>query len=462
MKPTYFFSLACVLLFLMALMFVLRELQVEHRVGREYVRHDFRHKKGFENFCVNSSPAGGHGKIVVFHIAEFQTELLPFFDPANLIQHCKRRSSFDAGLNVMGMNLQSSKFVNVENFPFLSYYQWCWNQRVQSSRHLYSYQWTSFHNQRFLNNRHDGSVDLKAVMQATMDPLFRPQTLLPSAMVAYHDLLILSHRCSAKAIPYMVHFMTRRVLTCAFGSLRISYIPWKDARKYVQPKECVMHTPSSANESKTEWIFSPTCNLKHMIRFAGFTLHQGQSAVIPPFMVYQLEHILPSSKREKFEQCCIVLQADYVTANNRFANWVHFTSWNDPSSGEPAGAENEENEENEEHPTHRRRVSTTVLRDEVQLQNNVWEAQFSPDATFMKPEVNVPLKEDLDEKEWMSDIVYVNQSPVNDAPANVFSMAVPLDQFYRTEMEEAALKERFDEHAKDFPQTSSFSAIVDI
>lgn len=437
---------------------LLSEFRAENKVERDYIRHDFKEKKAFERF-IDRQP----GKVVLFQIQYFQQQVLPYFDPANLIKQCKRRSQYDGGITAIGMNNKSGRFVIVENFPFLSFYQWCWNQRVQSSRHLYSHQWMSFQNQRFLQSSQDGSsVNLKALLKGSMDPLFSPQTLTPSALVAYHDIMMFSHRASSKSLPYFMHFMTRRVLTCAFGSMRLSFLPWIEARRYIDPHNCVLQTKST----KPEWIFSPRCNVKNLVRFAGFTVYQGQSVVIPPYMVYQIEHMLPSSKREKFEQCCVILQADYQVGCNRLKNWISFRPLETPNDGNVDDDDRHQSQHRQEEVLSSK---TSFMKDEIELQNEAWGAHAKPGATFMKPEMNPPLKEETETQdlttsgsEWLSDIVHVNQTPVNDVPRNLFSMAVSEDDFYRDEIEQQALTEQFEQHAKDFPERTSVSVVVDI
>lgn len=439
----FLFAITCFLFY-----FLLAEYRIEKSIDKEYIRFDFKQKKAFESIC-SKRPC----KVILFHIPEFEQELLPFFDPANLIKLCKRRSQFDSGLHVMGMNIRTGKLVAVDNFPFLSFYQWSWNQRVQTSRHLYSHHWISFHNHQFLGDSHDGSIELRAVMQATMDPIFMPQTLSPSTLLSEHDMIIVSHRASSKTIPYFMHFKSRRVLTCAFGSMRLSFLPWVDARRYVTPENCVLKYNSG--KASSEWMLSPKCNLKQLVRFGGFTVHQGQSVVIPPFMVYHVEHILPGNKREKFEQCCIVLQADYQTCSNRIKNWISF----------------------KEHKNHEVNINEEVssLSDENELQNEDYKAHARPNATFMKPEMNTPMKEERklmeetekeDEEEsvpeWMADIVNVkNVSNLSDIPSNLFDRAIYKPSENISVTNESTLVEAQSDH-HSFPETTNLSAIINL
>jgi hypothetical protein len=130
-----------------------------------------------------------------------------------------------------------------------------------------------------------------------------------------------------------------------------------------------------------EWLLSPKCNLRGMARFASFTLHQGQSVFIPPYVVYHLEHILPSSKREKFEQCCVVLQCDYQTSANQFKNMISFQELN-RDVGEGKGSNDLEQ-----------------MKNEMELQRHVNSSNHQPNATFLRPQMNRPMKEEKEELE---------------------------------------------------------------
>lgn len=445
----------CCLFFLFA-GFLFSEFTQENQVSKDWTRVDFASKKSFER-SVTSKPS----RVSVFAIPEFQTELFPFFDPAFLIEICKRRSQYDVGLNVVGMNPKTGRFAFVENFPFLSFYQWCWNQRSQSSSHLHAHHWISYRNARFLADcSSNSSVDFLAVIRAAVDKLLAPLSMV--SVTSEYDMILLSHRASNKYLPYFVHFMTRRTITAAFGSVRISFLPWVDARRYVTPEEAVLPLPASSSASdyrseyaKYEWTLSPRCNLRQLVRFASFTLHHGQTAVIPPNVVYQLEHVLPNSKREKFEQCCVLIQADYMTASNRVKNGLFFQNLNlDLPSGPGAAVDSSTDEDSRgggrrrthQRNQHHRHPSSSHIKNEVELQNEAWGAAPNRNASFMKPEMNPPMKEEKEQleaasavaaaaastAEWGTDAsIQLKRPEREEYPVNIFSMAISPDEYYQ-------------------------------
>ncbi len=146
-----------------------------------------------------------------------------------------------------------------------------------------------------------------------------------------------------------MHFHSRRILYSAFGSFRLHFLPWSDAQKYVVPSECVF-PPMKKDRSSVgghlryrnqsglctgnyEWMFAPGCQLRNKVVFNQVIIPCGFFVAIPPETVYLIEHISSPTKREKFEQCCVILQADYSTMANTCKNKLQFTPFHMNSGG---------------------------------------------------------------------------------------------------------------------------------
>lgn len=201
--------------------------------------------------------------------------------------------------------------------------------------------WHSLYNQQSLL----AAGGLGALLRQRLDPLFAPvdpvRTWLGARRIrGLHDVLLLTHRAPRHALPYFVHFHTRRVLCAAVGAVRVTYASSMSAALRGVPREACAFPQVPPHEEEGacgsfSWTLSPFCSLTQSTNSTFFSrvVPQGQCLVVPPGVVYLLEHATEtSSSSSVFSHACVVLQSDYSTHANVWKNRVFFRGFDDLSA----------------------------------------------------------------------------------------------------------------------------------